>query len=709
MFEHIYFGNRIEVDTKEDLDYLAPLSNKPSGAVKYEKEGTLTLSDKRLEFPVFGTGDFKTGAMRLERDGIWLYPDLEFEKAETIEGTVVKEHFPCVRDEEGAKTFVFSWIDRIGNYRLQLGYTLFEHDPVIVRRSRLENLGNDNLIVSSLMSSTLNLPSEEFEFLYLSGNWAREFSVKKAKIEHADVVVDSKYGSSSHKHNPFCALVGKESVYTSNLIYSGNFMNRAQCDEFGNMRLLCGIDPQTFEMTIRPGQSFETPQAYHAYAEGGLNEARRINQQFVNDHIIDPMWRRKARPVVLNSWEAMYFTLNEKKLLELANEAAHIGIDCFVVDDGWFGHRDDDRSSLGDWFCDRKKFPAGLGAFAKQIRAMGMQFGLWFEPEMVNEDAQFYKDHPEFVVRPPQGRYSYGRGQLVLDFANPACVDAIYAQMKKVIEETGLDYIKWDMNRDITEAYSPYLAESNVSQKEFYYRYICGVYTLFEYIRRDFPNVLIEGCASGGGRFDAGILFYAPQIWTSDNTDAIDRLKIQEGCSLAYPMSCMSNHISAVPNHQTFRQTSLSIREHVAMFGVLGLELDLGLCSQQEKAELKKSIARYKKLQPMILSSTLDVHPAYDGIKSWTAVSADHTKYLTGFFSGLQSLKSANNVRIKLPYVDAAVCYAVDGSKVNGSIVCETGIRMPLRFNGANGSMATLKGDYCSALSWMERLKEDGK
>ncbi|TGY65269.1 alpha-galactosidase [Dubosiella muris] len=409
----------------------------------------------------------------------------------------------------------------------------------------------------------------------------------------------------------------------------------------------------------------------------------------------------------MNSWEAMYFDLNEKKLLRLAEEARALGVDCFVVDDGWFGHRDNDRSSLGDWHTDRKKFPEGLGAFARKIHAAGMQFGLWFEPEMVNEDAAFYAAHPAFVVRPPQGRYSYGRGQLVLDFANPACVDAVYAQMKTIIEQTKLDYIKWDMNRDVTEAYSPYLASQGRSQKEFYHRYIQGVYALHEKIANDFPHVLVEGCASGGGRFDAGILYYAPQIWTSDNTDAFARLDIQAGCALAYPMACMSNHISAVPNHQTFRKTSLTMREHVAVFGILGLELDLCQCAPKEKEQLKRAIAEYKAMQPLILNGTLYVHPKHEGWRAWTAIARNKATYLTGFYSTVADLRVSRNERVCVPGVEANAKYTIEGCSIDGAVLKAGGLRVPLRFNGANGEMAVLKGDFCSALTWKREKTGD--
>lgn len=702
---NIYFGKSLELNNEEDYLYLGPSRNKPSGAVKYENNKELALSGKSLELPFFGRGDFKEGALALERNNEMLYLDLKYEGYEITDGVLEMENFPHVRKDAKAKSLKIHLKDSVDHVQVSLCYTMFDKDPAIVKSVQITNLSNEPLTIQSIASSVLNLPYGQYEWKYLRGNWAREFQIGTMELHGSEGIIESRYGASSHKHNPFTAFIDKENkdiVYTTNLIYSGNFQNKAQSNEFGMMRMICGINPHTFAWTLHEKESFITPQAYHIFSYEGLNEACKANQKFVADHIIDPYWKNRKRPVILNSWEALYFNLNEDVIEEQALKGKEIGIDCFVVDDGWFGHRDDDRTSLGDWFTDKKKFPNGIGYAAKKIHDMGLEFGLWFEPEMVNEDSEFYRNHPEFVVRPQAGRYSYGRGQLVLDFTNPDCVDAIYEQMKKVIEETKLDYIKWDMNRDITEAFSCYLAQNNISQKEFYHRYICGVYSLYEKILNDFPNVLIEGCASGGGRFDAGILYYSPQIWVSDNTDAIDRQNIQYGCSLAYPMSCMSNHVSAIPNHQTFRKTSLKERENTALFGVMGLELDLMKLKKEELDSLKEYIQQYKKVQPFILDATLvSLSPDFQKTSGWKilcAQSKDYGEYMLGLFYTLSCLESHMDERIVLPNIKNDSVYECNGNSVSGSVLNGAGMRLPVRFNGANGEFAHFTGDFQSAV-----------
>lgn len=700
---NIYFGKSLTLNTKEDYEYLSPADNKPSGAVKYENNKNLSLSGKSLELPIFGRGDFKEGALALERNQEALYLDLKYDGYEILEGMPEMENFPHARNNEKAKTLKIDLKDNINRLQVSLYFGIYEKDSAIVKSIQVTNLSKEPLQIRSIASSVLNLPYGNYEWLYLKGNWAREFQIGKMELNSSEGIIESRYGASSHKHNPFTAFVNKDNeniVYTTNIIYSGNFQNKAQSNEFGMVRMISGINPATFTWTLKEEESFTSPQAYHIFSDKGFNEACIANQNFVNDHIVNPYWQGKKRPVVLNSWEALYFNLNHENILEQAAKGKEIGVDCYVVDDGWFGHRDDDRTSLGDWFTDTKKFPLGIEHTAKAIHDMGLQFGLWFEPEMVNEDSDFYRAHPEFVVRPQKGRYSFGRGQLVLDFTNPECVDAIYAQMKKVIEKTQLDYIKWDMNRDITEAFSCWLAEYKISQKEFYHRYICGVYSLYEKILKDFPHILIEGCASGGGRFDAGILYYSPQIWVSDNTDAIDRQNIQYGCSLAYPMSCMSNHVSAVPNHQTFRNTSLKEREDTALFGVMGLELDLMKVEKEELYSLKEYIDRYKKMQPLMLTGSLvSLSKDFQNNSGWKilcAQSKDQKEYVLGFYYTLSSLQAHMDERVLLPNIKNEKIYSYNDHTISGSVLNGAGLRLPVRFNGANGEYAHFKGDFQS-------------
>lgn len=707
MFEHIYFGNRLYDLDEEDYEYLHPTPGKPSGAIKYDREQNLYLANRSIEYPVFGTGDFKTGAFALEKDGMPVYPDLKLEKFEMEDGIRVRPDFPGVRLEKGARTFSFYFLDTVFSYRLILDYVLYENDPVIVKSARIENMDDSSLLITGLASGVLHPAGSDYEVIYLSGNWAREFQIQKAKVDHADLVIDSKYGASSHKHNPYMALVNENQCYTTNLIYSGNFANRVQSDEFGNLRVISGCDPETFSILLDKNEIFESPQCFQAFTDQGLQKAAIINQTFIRSHIVNPYWKNQVRPVVVNSWESLYFSLNEDNLYDLAKAAKQVGADCLVVDDGWFGHRDIDATSLGDWFTDLRKFPSGLGHLAKKVHDLGLQFGLWFEPEMVNEDSKFYKEHPEFVVRPKKGRYSYGRDQLVLDFTNPDCIEAVYAQMKKIIEETHLDFIKWDMNRNITEAYSPYLEKTGRSQKEFYYRYICGVYSLHQMILNDFPHVLIEGCAAGGGRFDAGILYYAPQIWTSDDTDAYERLAIQQGAYLAYPLSSISNHISAVPNHQTFRTTSLKIREEVAFFGIMGLELNLLKCTDEEKNKLQVIISRYKKHRAMLLEANIRTLEFNDIWRIFYVNAPNSRESFCGFFNGLLHLKTPKDERVKLPDIQSESVYQIKNWKIKGSVLKQAGLKKPLRFNGVNLEQADFKGDFQSEITEIIRNEEE--
>lgn len=417
-----------------------------------------------------------------------------------------------------------------------------------------------------------------------------------------------------------------------------------------------------------------------------------------------PQWRQKQRPVVLNSWEATYFDLNEKKLLKLAALGKQVGVDCFVLDDGWFGTRDNDLSSLGDWFTNKHKFPDGLGHFAQEIHAMGLQFGLWFEPEMVSPRSQFFQVHPNWVVRPKKGRISITRNQYVLDFSNPAVVNNIFEQMQKVITETNLDYVKWDLNRSITEAFSPYLEKIGHPQGEFFHRYVQGVYTLYQKLLTAFPHLLIEGCAGGGGRFDLGILFYSPQIWTSDDSDAIERLAIQSGTALAYPLSCMSNHVTAVPNEQVGRSTPLATRFRVAAFGILGYELDLTKLDARTLATIKAQIAYYHALQPLVLkgdfSLLLPRQSNGQNQVAWLLSAHDRKHLVLGFFRVLADADSRTVQYMKVPLAKSDTPYWVNQhtGPISGDVLQRVGVRLPVQFNGANRAQAQLIGDYQSAL-----------
>lgn len=665
------------------------------------------------EYPVYGTTDFHEGAIDLKRDHLPCYLQLSIKDHEILYGKEIEEGVPQTRNCQDVETLKLTLNDPVNEVTVTLFFSIYKNSPVIVRKNRIQNNGNDALFIENAASCVLNLPEGDFDLIHLAGAWLKERQVKRHSLLQGQVTVESLYGASGHHQNPFVALAQKDAtltkgeVYGCNLVYSGNFRMQTDVNEWGMIRLNAGIHPHQFEWKLSKGEFFTTPEAFLSYSKEGLDGLSREYAEFIGDHIISPNWRYKERPIVVNSWEAYTFDFDSEKLLKLAKKGKEIGAECFVVDDGWFGKRNCDRSSLGDWFPDKEKFPNGLQPFAEKIHQMGLKLGIWFEPEMINEDAKLYQQHPEWVMIPPKGRYSYGRGQLVLDFANPEVVDGIFRMMDQVIKDTNLDYIKWDMNRNITEAYSPYLAKEGRPQGECFHRYILGVYALYEKIINKYPEILIEGCAAGGGRFDPGILYYSPQIWTSDNTDAMERMKIQFGTSLAYPIHTLSNHISEVPNAQVKRNTSIKTRGNVAFFGNFGYEMDLVRANKEELASYMEQIKEYKRIRHMILNAHFyHIQSPFDGNETiWALVTRDRKEVMIGYYRILAQPNATTCEYIKLPFLDKSSYYEEKetGMLYNGSLLKEKGIRKPSQFNGANESTAQLFGDYQSKIIYLTK------
>lgn len=495
--EHLYYGEDLGELSKNDLEYMSLHPNKASGTVKYSKKiKNFTLADRMQEFPTYGTSDFREGAVSIENEGAYLYPDFKYDHFEITTGKKRNLDFPTSYGND-SENLIVSLIDTDHQLELQLSYSIFENLSAIVRKATIINHGKQEVKLTNLQSTVLDLPNDSYDFLQLSGAWTKERHITTRPLTQGITKIESLRGASSHQENPFIALVDKNvtndsgNIYASNLIYSGNFISQVEVDEWGQSRLMTGINPATFKWKLAPNQDFSTPEAVLLYSRQGFNGLMKQTHSFVKKHIIDQKWQQRDRPIVINNWEATYFDFNEEKLLKLAAQANQLGIECFVLDDGWFGKRDSDNSSLGNWTVDKRKFPQGLDHFSAQVHKMGMKFGLWFEPEMVSADTELYNMHPDWVVRHPYKRYSVGRRQYVLDFANPAVVDNIYQQMAKIIEDAQVDYIKWDMNRNITEAYSPYLHSINHPQGEFFHRYIQGVYKLYAKLLTSFPKVAL--------------------------------------------------------------------------------------------------------------------------------------------------------------------------------------------------------------------------
>ena len=513
-----------------------------------------------------------------------------------------------------------------------------------------------------MMSLNLDLPDKDYVWMQLSGAWSRERYVKNRILEQGITAIDSMRGNSSHEHNPFMVLKRPNAGETSgevigfSLIYSGNFRMQAEVDTHDVTRITVGINPDRFDWKLEPGEEFQTPEAVMVYSDQGLNRMSQTFHRLYAKRLARGYWRDRPRPILNNNWEATYFNFTEDRLVQIASKAKECGVELFVLDDGWFGQRNDDHAGLGDWVANPERLPNGIKGLSERIEAMGIKFGLWFEPEMTNKDSDLYRAHPDWILHTPGRNASHGRYQYVLDFSRKEVVEYIYEMMAKILSEAKVSYIKWDMNRSITECYSVALPADR--QGEVFHRYILGVYDLYERLTSEFPEVLFESCSSGGGRFDPGMLYYAPQGWTSDDSDAIERLKIQYGTSLCYPISSMGSHVSVIPNHQVFRKTPLHTRANVAYFGTFGYELDLNSLKEEEIAEVKEQIIFMKKYRKLFqFGDFYRLKSPFEGNETiWMVVSEDKKTAIVGYYRTLNGVNQAYS-RIKLQGLDPDMLY----------------------------------------------------
>ncbi|MBP2057946.1 alpha-galactosidase [Lactobacillus colini] len=699
---HLYYGASLGKLGIADLKYLSDHSNRSAEITEYDSElKDFSLGDRMQEYPVFGTSDYREGMLDLKLGQEIIYTDFKFNHYKVTHGKA-RKNYP-VSYGDNSDNLVIDLIDEDHKLELQLLYTIYSDSSAIVRSNKIHNLSLKVYQIENIQSLALDIPKSDFDFLQLSGAWIKERHIKKRNLEQGITKIESLRGGSGHQNNPFIALVAKNvdlsngEIYASNLIYSGNFVSQVQVDAWNTSRLMTGINPSYFEWKLEPGQTFTSPEAVLFYTKDGYNGLMNETHLFVKEHIISKKWHNKARPIVINNWEATYFDFSEDKLLSLATKTKSLGIECFVLDDGWFGQRNNDTSSLGNWTVNKQKFPHGLKHFGDKIHDLGMQFGLWFEPEMVSPDAPIYQKHPNWIVHHPYSRYSIGRNQYVLDFSNPQVVDNIFNQMCKILDTVKIDYIKWDMNRHISEAYSPYLKKKSLPQGEFYYRYIQGVYHLYHKLLTRYPNLLIEGCASGGGRFDLGIMYYSPQVWPSDDSDAGERLDILTGTMLAYPLSVFSNHVSAVPNEQTGRITNLKFRQEFNSFGLLGYELDLNKLSTNEQEEIKQHIAWYKQYRNLLTNGNFSQLIPLNNKNEYAWSCSNEKEILIGFYRKLVTANESLKSYIPLKNINDQALYRINGQNIiSGKILSKIGLQLPYQLNGWNKETAQLSGDFQS-------------
>ena len=631
---HLYFGKALHTGGS----YLHMVEKAHRPMTTYITEGDLYTSYEHLrqEYPVYGTSDYRYPALEVQgTDGSSICKP-EYHSYVIVSGKKPLEGLPAtyVEDDGEAETLEILMRDEWLGLEITLSYTIFRDCDAIARSVRFVNQGKNPLFLDRAMSLSLDYPDADWESVQLSGSWARERSVVTKKLEPGVTAVSSMRGNSSHQHNPFLALKRKDAtehageVCGFSLVYSGNFLAQAEVDNYNVLRVMLGINPFGFRWKLEPGESFVTPEAVMVWSCEGMNGMSRQFHTLYRERLARGYWRDRERPVLINNWEATAFDYVEEDLIRFARKAKECGIELFVLDDGWFGARNNDRAGLGDWRANPAKLPNGIKGLADQIEALGMKFGLWFEPEMVNRDSDLFRAHPDYIIQTPGRTPSHGRNQFVLDFSRREVVDEIYGQMYILLSQAKISYIKWDMNRSISECYSSAFPADR--QGEIFHRYILGVYSLHERLIQAFPKLLIESCSSGGGRFDAGMLYYAPQGWTSDDSDAIERLKIQYGTSLVYPVSCMGAHVSACPNSQVGRSTPIETRGNVAMTGAFGYELDLNKLSEEELRTVKQQIAFYKQNRGLFAQGSFYrlLSPFEGNFAAWEMAERDGSRAL---------------------------------------------------------------------------------
>lgn len=646
--EHIYYGNRL--DTEDSVHVLAQKRSIMVGSsVLYSKEDNVySLEHMCLEWSDHGRGDYRYSPTEFKMPDGSFVTDFIYESHEVLEGTMAMESLPTAYG--GDQTLIIILKDKAYPIFIDLYYTVFEKTNVISRRAVVRNEGNIPLTIRRIMSMSMDLPDECFQMYTLDGGWINEANLHKREVSYGIIINSSTTGASSNRHNPAFLLAEADAnenygnVYAFNMVYSGNHFSIVEKNERDYVRVCMGINPHLFEWVVSPKEKFETPECVMSYSSQGFNGTSHNMHDFVNEHIVRGEYKKKERPILLNNWEAHFFAFNEGKLLRLAKDAKKLGIELFVLDDGWFGDRNHDKAGLGDYKVNTKKLPGGMKAFADKIRTIGLDFGLWFEPEMVNEDSELYRHHPEYAIKLPNRHEVLGRNQLVLDLCKPEVRDYIVEHVSSILDEAKISYVKWDMNRHIAEACS----EALQNQGEFYHRYILGLYEIMTRIFGPRPHILLESCSSGGNRFDLGMLCFSPQIWASDNTDPIERLKIQIGLSYFYPLSTISAHVSEAPHQQTLRETPLATRFHTACFGCLGYELDLKYLSPEQKKDIAEQITFYKQYRKIFQYGRFYRIKSYKSNKViWETVSEDQETALTGFFQTLATAaESSDKIKV---------------------------------------------------------------
>ena len=681
---HHYYGARIADDDLAYLNYaLRHASHFPRVEMESDTVPFFSKSVHRMEYSCNGCGDFRGSALSVLRSTGTADTDIKYVSHKIYAGKPTIEGQPATyATEDEATTLEIVCLDAVSGAEVTLFYTVFERLGAMTRHVAVRNTSDQPLHLQRVLSTCVDFHDvREMDFIHLYGSWAKERRFERVPMIHGTQSVGSKRGCSSHIHNPFIALCAQDAtedfgdVYGFNLVYTGNFLASAEMDSDGGGRVLMGIHPEGFSWLLEAGESFVAPEAVMVYSNAGLNGMSQVFHKLYRNHLCRGEWKNKRRPILVNNWEATYFNFDEEKLYELAKTAADLGIEMLVMDDGWFGDRNSSRSALGDWFVNEEKLKGGLGKLVQRVNDLGLKFGIWFEPEMVSKDSDLFRAHPDWALQTPNREMSIARDQYVLDMTRADVRDYLFDCIKKVMDNANIAYIKWDFNRSLTEVGSALIDTER--QQEVFHRYVLGLYELLERLLTAYPHLLLEGCASGGGRFDPAWLYYSPQFWTSDDTDAIERLEIQYGTSICYPTSSVGAHVSACPNHQTGRVSPLKTRGDVAMAGTFGYELDLTKLTEEEKDLVRHQCDEYRKYYNVINYGDLYrlISPWKDRTRcAWSYVSEDKTEALVTYVVIRSSIYDLHYLRLK--GLDSQKRYLVEqtGQILSGDTLMNAGL-----------------------------------
>ena len=677
---HLYYGKRIN---DSNIRYLLKENESPYIPSVNKRETNSFLDTYPMEYPETGMGDYRESAFCVRNADGHRASQCGYRNHVIQQGKPEISGLPATFASEDECTTLYIYCeDEILNLRMCLMYSVFEKEDVITRSVKVENAGEAPLYIEKILSACLDIEDRDFEWVSLHGTWARERHIQTMPIAVGRQNVASFKGESSHQEHPFIALATKGAtedvgdIYAMHFVYSGNFLAQVEKNAFNLLRMTMGIHPEGFMWKLCSGECFEAPEVVMTYSSQGYGKMTRSFHELYRNHLIRSSYLHKDRPILINNWEATYFDFDENKLLEIAKQAAKLGIEMFVLDDGWFGKRNNDDSSLGDWNVNLEKIPGGLHQLSQALKSLGLKFGIWMEPEMISPDSELYRSHPDWAIQIPERDITQSRAQYVLDLSRQEIVDYVYEQIANVLRSAEITYLKWDMNRQLTTIGSAALPFDR--QGELYHRYVLGVYQLQERLINEFPDLLLENCSGGGARFDPGMLYYSPQIWCSDNTDAIERLAIQEGTAMLYPLSCIGAHVSVCPNHAVGRVTPLETRGHVAMAGTFGYELDVTKLSEEEKEEVHNQIVFYHRHKELIREGDyirlLSMQKG-DKADAWMVVDKNKERALVWCVRGL-NIPNDKGFFLRLKGLESQSIYCMNENQYSAEVLMNCGIRI---------------------------------